>query len=160
MATFSVWRFDSADGAERAAALLRELDGADDAVRDAAVVTWEAGSRRPRTRQVGAPAAGALGSGFWDLLFGLVFFVPLLGAAIGAPTGAITGSLADVGITDGFVNRVRDEVIPGTSALFLLAGDAVVDRVHDGLATATTDGVIRVVLGPDEEAALREVFAD
>ena len=61
-----------------------------------------------------------MGGSFWGLLFGLIFFVPLLGAAIGAATGALAGSLTDVGIDDAFINKVRDQVTPGTSALFVL----------------------------------------
>ena len=65
------------------------------------------------------------------MLFGLIFFVPLLGLAIGAASGALFGSLADVGISDSFIKSVRDQVTPGTSALFLLSSDAVIDRVKE-----------------------------
>ena len=37
--------------------------------------------------------------------FSLLFFVPLLGAAIGAGIGALTGSIADVGIDDKFIDE-------------------------------------------------------
>ena len=77
-----------------------------------------------------------MGGAFWGLLFGLIFFVPLLGAAIGAASGALSGSLRDVGIDDSFINRVRDRVTPGTSALFLMSSDAVVDKVKDAFAGA------------------------
>ena len=77
--------------------------------------------------------AGALGGAFWGMLFGLIFFVPLLGMAIGAGMGALTGSMTDVGIDDAFIRRMRDEIQPGTSALFLLTSGAVVDKVQDGL---------------------------
>jgi uncharacterized membrane protein len=53
------------------------------------------------------------------VLFGLLFFVPLLGAALGALTGALSGSLVDVGVDDRFIARVREQVRPGASALFL-----------------------------------------
>jgi hypothetical protein len=61
---------------------------------------------------------------WWGLLFGLLFFVPLLGAALGAGFGALAGSLSDAGIDDEFIKSVREEVEPGTSALFLLTSDA------------------------------------
>lgn len=38
---------------------------------------------------------------------GLIFFVPLFGAAIGAATGALVGSVTDVGISDDFIKSVR-----------------------------------------------------
>ena len=156
MATLTVWRFDEADGAARSADRLGQLVLDDPlAIHDAAVVEWEAGDRKPRTRQL----AGELGGGFWGLLLGLVFFVPLLGAAIGTTTGALTGALTDVGIDDHFINRVRDQVTPGTSALFLLTADAVVGRVHEGLAELRPT-VIAAHLDDDQEAALRAVFGD
>ena len=88
---------------------------------DAATVVWEEGTKKPKTHQLASTTrAGALGGTFWGLLFGLIFFVPLLGAAIGAATGALAGSLTDVGIDDTFINKVRDQITPGTSALFVM----------------------------------------
>jgi uncharacterized membrane protein len=124
-------------------------------------VAWEVGKRKPRTRQrTSAGAAGALGGGFWGLLFGLIFFVPLLGAAVGAASGAIAGSLSDVGIDDGFINRVRDQVTPGTSALFVLTSNAVVERIHDAFSDGPQGELIFTDLTPDQESALREIFGD
>ena len=137
MATLTVWRFDTVDGAGAAADLLERLARDDRlVVHDAAIVEWEpgAGQAPDPPADPSTTASGALGGGFWGLLFGLVFFVPLLGAAIGAATGALAGSLTDVGIDDHFINRVRDQVTPGTSALFVLTSDAVVDRIHDAFA--------------------------
>jgi uncharacterized membrane protein len=169
MGTLAVWQLGSVDAASRSADLLGRLVRDDLLViHDAAVVEWARDDRRPRTRPLndaaptGAPTDGALtdgvlGSGFWGLLFGLVFFVPLLGAAIGATTGALAGALADVGIDDHFINRVRDQVTPGTSALFLLAPDSVVGRVHDELAELRPT-LITTHLDDAQEAALRAVF--
>ena len=161
MATLTVWRFDTTDGADRAAGVLLDLVDRDDiAPLDAATVVWERGKSRPRTRELFPDAAGhgALGGGFWGLLFGLVFFVPLLGAAIGAATGTITGSLTDVGIDDGFINQLRDRVTPGTSALFLLGSEAIVERVHETFAAGPHGDIIHTDLTPEQEAALREIF--
>jgi uncharacterized membrane protein len=155
MATLAVWQLDSADDAARSADLLERLARDDLLVHDTAVVAWEPGDRRPRTR----PLTGELGAGFWGLLFGLVFFVPLLGAAIGATTGALAGALTDVGIDDHFINRVRDQVTPGTSALFVLTSDSVVGRVHEAFAELRPT-VITTHLDDDQEAALRAVFGD
>jgi uncharacterized membrane protein len=148
VATLTVWQFGTADGASRAANLLdpRSID-------DAALVEWPAGDRRPRTRQL---SDGGLGSGFWGLLLGLVFFVPLLGAAMGATTGTLAGALSDVGIDDRFINRVRDRVTPGTSALFLITDDA--GALHEALVEGPRPEVIATDLDADQEAALRAVF--
>src|SRR3712207_2720273 len=101
-------------------------------IEDAAVVTWEQGKKKPKTRHLNNLAGmGALDGAFWGFLLGLIFFVPLLGMAVGAAAGALGGSLTDVGIDDDFINRVRDKVTEGTSALFLLESGAVVDRIRD-----------------------------
>src|SRR5262249_56986387 len=125
------WKFATPNGADDALTTVEKLQNeALIQVQDAAVVSWESGRRRPKTREMhSTKRAGALGGGFWGLLFGLIFFVPILGLAIGAATGALLGSLSDVGISDEFIDRVRAKVTPGTSALFLLSSDAVIDRV-------------------------------
>lgn len=159
MATLTAWKFASPDGADDALATLEKLQSeALIQVQDAAVVSWEPGRKKPKTREMhSTKKAGALGGGFWGLLFGLIFFVPILGLAIGAATGALFGSLADVGISDDFINRVRDEVTPGTSALFLLSSDAVIDRVASEFKETHAE-LISTNLSTEQESKLREVF--
>src|SRR5215831_18071139 len=48
--------------------------------------------------------------------FDLIFYIPLVGAAIGAATGPLVGSMTDVGISGDFIKNVRDEVAAGISA--------------------------------------------
>jgi uncharacterized membrane protein len=162
MATLTVWKFDTPQGAEDATRTLQELARAKLVVlHDAATVTWEQGTKKPRTRQLASTTgSGALGGSFWGLLFGMIFFVPLLGAAIGAATGALAGSLSDVGIDDNFINKVRDQVTPGTSALFLMSSDAVLDKVHAAFADHRPAELLFTNLSTEQEAALRDVFAD
>jgi uncharacterized membrane protein len=162
MGALTVWTFDTADGATEASRTLGELAGEDAlVVHDAATVSWETGTRKPTTHQLHDLAgAGTLGGAFWGLLFGLIFFVPLLGAAIGAASGALSGSLSDVGIDDTFINRVRDQVTPGTSALFLMSSDAVVDEVKDALVGHGPSELLITNLSQEQEDALREVFAE
>lgn len=163
MATFSVWKFDSADGAENTLTTLERLQKEElIRVHDAAIVTWPEGRRKPKTEQLRSmTTSGALGGAFWGMLFGLIFFVPLLGLAVGAATGALAGSLTDVGIDDGFINQVREQVTPGTSALFLLTSDAVQDKVKDALSSdAGHAELIHTNLSNEQEARLREAFAD
>jgi uncharacterized membrane protein len=90
-------------------------------------------------------------------LFGLIFFVPLLGAAIGAAAGALAGSLTDVGITDSFIREVREKVTPGTSALFLLSSEAVYDRLAAELQGFDAE-LISTNLSNEQEAQLRDAF--
>ena len=159
-ATLTVWKFDTPDGADQAVETLEEL-GRENIVtiHDAATVSWAAGAKKPKTRQLSSTTGtAALGGAFWGMLFGLIFFVPLLGAALGAATGALTGSLADVGIDDGFINKVRDQVTPGTSALFAMTSDAVVDKVKDAFRAHKPVELIFTNLSDEQEAALRQVF--
>jgi uncharacterized membrane protein len=159
MATLTAWKFASPYGADDALATLEKLQSEQlIQVQDAAVVSWEPGRNKPKTRELHSmKRAGALGGGFWGLLFGLIFFVPILGLAIGAATGAIFGSLSDVGISDAFINSVRQKVTPGTSALFLLSSDAVIDRVAAEFKDSNAE-LISTNLSNDQEAKLREAF--
>jgi uncharacterized membrane protein len=159
MATLTAWKFGSPYGADDALATLEKLQSeALIQVQDAAVVSWEPGRSKPKTREMhSTKRAGALGGGFWGLLFGLIFFVPILGLAVGAATGALMGSLTDVGISDSFIKRVRDQVTPGTSALFLLSSDAVFDRVKAEFGNSDAE-LISTNLSADQEAKLREAF--
>jgi uncharacterized membrane protein len=129
-------------------------------IHDAAIVSWREGAKKPKTRQLTSLAGvGALGGAFWGMLFGLIFFIPLLGMAIGAGIGALTGSLSDVGIDDSFIRRMRDEIQPGTSALFVLSSGAVVDKVEEAFAGQQMM-LVETNLSHEEEAKLREVFLD
>lgn len=161
MATLTVWKFEDADGADRALATLGDLSTQElITVQDAATVSWPDGAKKPKTRQAAnLTAAGALNGTFWGMLFGLLFFVPLVGAAVGAAMGALSGSLADFGIDDTFIDRVRGEVQPGSSALFVLTSDAVVDRVAAEFQ-GTHAQLIHTNLSGDEEANLRAAFGE
>jgi len=159
MATLTAWKFSSPYGADDARATLEKLQSEQlIQVQDAAVVSWEPGRKKPKTRELHSmKKTGALGGGFWGLLFGLIFFVPILGLAIGAAAGAFFGSLADVGISDEFIERVRQKVTPGTSALFLLSADAVMDRVKAEFKDSSPE-LISTNLSAEQEAKLREAF--
>ena len=161
MATLTAWTFPGVGDAERAVQQLQSLQAQKlVTIQDAAIVSWETGKKKPKTRQLNnLTGAGALGGAFWGMLFGLLFFVPLLGAAVGAAMGALTGSMTDVGIDDNFINGVKQRVTPGTSALFLLSSDAVVDRVKEGMGEFKGE-LIASNLSSDQEAKLREVFSE
>ena len=159
MTTLTVWKFDSADGARGALDVLQRLQKEElIQIVDAAVVTWPQGRRKPKTEQLHSLAgAGALGGSFWGLLFGLLFFIPLLGMAVGATVGALSGSMADVGIDDDFIRKVRSEVQEGTSALFVMSANAVADRVL-GEFRGSGAHLVSSNLSSEQEAKLREVF--
>ena len=160
MATLTVWKFNSAEGAGDAVEKLGELQRQElIKVHDAAIVEWPERKKKPTTRQLhNLAGAGAMGGAFWGFLFGLIFFVPLLGMAVGASMGALTGSLADVGIDDSFIAQVRSKVTPGTSAMFVMTSDAVVDKVSEAFQ-GTDMELVQTNLSGDQEQQLRTAFA-
>ncbi len=161
MGALTVWKFDTTGGAENALALLERLQKEQlIEIDDAAYVYWPEGRKKPKTEQLHhLTGAGALGGSFWGLLFGLIFFVPILGLAVGAAVGAMAGSMANVGIDDDFVRQVREQVTPGTSALFVMSRNAVGDRVLEQFRT-TGASLISTNLSKEQEDKLREAFSE
>jgi len=163
MATLTVWKFDDASGAQRALTVAEDLQKQHLIdLQDGAVVTWPVGAKKPQTIQMHTLAgAGALGGAFWGLLFGILFFIPLVGIAVGAAAGALGGSMKDIGIDDDFIKDVRQKVTPGTSALFVLTSNAVLDRVKNAMDEAGLRGeLIHTNLSDQQEQALRETFSE
>ncbi len=159
MATVTVLKFPTAEGAN--GALLQVQDLAKQhliKLHDAAIVTWPVGKKSPQTRQlVDLVSAGALGGMFWGALFGVIFAVPLFGMAVGATLGALRGSAADYGIDDDFIKRIREQVTEGTSALFLMTSEAVMDRVVEAMKSLKFE-IIATNLSKEQEQKLREAF--
>lgn len=161
MATVTVLKFATVEGAENALRTIKELQTEHlIKVHDAAIVTWPVGKKKPRTRQaVDLVAVGALGGMFWGSLFGLIFLNPLLGMAVGTAFGALGGAFQDFGIDDEFIKRIRSQVGEGTSALFLMTSEAVTDRVVEGMKGMQFE-IIATNLSKDEEQKLREAFGE
>ena len=159
MANLTVWKFNTVDGAEKAIAKLGELQKQHlIEVQDAAIVSWEPGKKKPKTRQaVPTGTLGALDGAFWGMLFGLLFFVPIFGMAVGALAGALSGHFADYGINDQFIKDVRAKVTEGTSALFLMSENATVDKVLEAFSGEQME-LIQSNLSGEQEAKLREHF--
>jgi uncharacterized membrane protein len=159
MATLSVLKFDTPNGAEQLLDTLKNLQKQQlITLQDAAIVTWPADKKKPKTKQLmNMAGVGALDGAFWGMLFGLIFFIPFLGLAIGAAMGALAGSMADVGIDDNFIKQTREKITPGTSALFLLTSGATVDKVVDALKQFKFE-LISTNLPKEQEDALRSAF--
>lgn len=162
MATLTIWRFDTPDGARHAAKRVESLARNQlITVHDAAIVWWQPDAKRPKLRQLNNLAGrGALSGAFWGMLFGFIFLMPFLGAAVGAAAGAAGGALTDVGIDDDLIRNIRARLTPGTSALFLLTSDAVVDKVRDVFAGHDEPQLLFTNLSAAQEEALRSVFAE
>jgi uncharacterized membrane protein len=162
MATITVWEFDAPDKAQRALALLGDLSKQRlIEVFDAAIVTWPADAKKPKTQHMtDLTTAGALDGAFWGMLLGWIFFMPFLGMAAGALAGGLSGHFADYGIGSDFIQTVRSKVTPGTSALFLLTGQVTIDKVVDAAKQAGLQGeLIQSNLSVAEETKLKEAYA-
>jgi uncharacterized membrane protein len=135
MASLTVLKFNTPEGAGQMLEKVKRLQKQQlIKLQDAATVTWPAGKTAPKTKQlVNLAGIGALDGAFWGMLFGLIFFVPFFGMAVGAAFGALGGKMQDYGIDDDFIKKVRTQVTEGTSALFLLTSDAVMDKVTEQL---------------------------
>lgn len=161
MATVTVMKFEDVEGARTTYHKLGAMSKEHLlTIHDAAIVEWQEGKKRPKTQQVNdLVAAGGWSGAFWGLLFGVIFLVPILGMAVGAAMGALSGSLADIGIDDDFIAKIRLEVTEGTSALFLMTSDEVVDRIKAGLGDAEFE-IIATNLSEEQEEALKAAFGD
>jgi uncharacterized membrane protein len=160
MATVTVLKFPTAEGA---AHLLHRIEALQKqqliTVLDAAIVTWPAGDRHPKTKQaVNLVCLGASTGMFWGALFGLIFFAPFAGAALGAAAGALGGAFRDYGINDDFIRDVRAQITEGTSALFLMSSGAVIDRVGEALKGERFE-ILSTNLSHEQEEKLRQAFA-
>ncbi len=160
MANLVVLKFDTADGAEKGLELAVSLQKQELLqIKDAAIVTWPTGKKRPKTRQhPGLASAGALDGAFWGLLFGILFFVPAFGMAVGAAIGALSAHLSNYGIDDDFIKQVRTKVTEGTSGLFLLLGAITADRVVEAFKGAPHFELIASNLTHEQEQKLKDAF--
>jgi uncharacterized membrane protein len=157
----TVFKFDTADGAQKMLNLVMVLSSQElITLDDAAIVTWLQGNKRPKTKYLNdLTGAGALGGAFWGLLFGLIFFIPFFGMAVGAAMGALAGKFSDYGISKTFIKDVGEKVTEGTSALFLMASDVVIDRVSEAVRQKGWEfEIISTNLSKEQEQQLRLDF--
>src|SRR6478609_6649456 len=93
---------------------------------DAVIAVKDHGGHIKLNQLLSTTAVGAVSGTFWGTLIGLIFLMPLAGAAIG-------GALTDVGINDRWMKEVAASIQPGTAALFLLIRKVTADKVLEGL---------------------------
>src|SRR4029450_666074 len=67
---------------------------------DAVIAVKDDKGRIKLNQLLNTTTAGAVSGTFWGTLIGLIFLMPLAGAALGAASGALGGALTDVGIND------------------------------------------------------------
>jgi len=102
--------------------------------------------------------AGAVSGMFWGTLIGLLFLMPLAGAAVGAASGALGGKLTDLGINDDFMKSAAKTLQSGNAALFLLIRKMTTDKVLAALQ-GVGGTVLRSSFDETQEAALQEALA-
>jgi uncharacterized membrane protein len=66
--------------------------------------------------------------------------------------------MVDYGIDDEFIKKTREQVTEGTSALFLMTGGAVVDKVVEQLRGEQME-LISSNLTAEQEQQLKDAFA-
>jgi uncharacterized membrane protein len=125
---------------------------------DAVIAIKDEHGRVKLNQLLNTTTAGAVSGAFWGSLIGLIFLMPLAGAAIGAASGAIGGALTDIGINDRWMKEVAAAIQPGTAALFLLIRKVTPDKVLDGLR-GEGGTVMRTSLDHTKEAALQAALA-
>jgi uncharacterized membrane protein len=161
MTTFTVWKFDTPEGAERASAILKGAarDGLVN-VLDHAVVSWPVGASHPDTKHSHDEAKRGAGWGaLWGLLIGTLFFVPVVGGVAGAAIGAISKATQDAGIDKKQLETIRTEITEGTSALFAVTEEGDLDRLGErfaGMGTHST--LVATNLTDAERDVLLETF--
>lgn len=125
---------------------------------DAVVAVKQESGRVKLIQLMHTTATGALSGGFWGLLIGAIFLMPLLGASIGAASGALTGALTDVGINDRFMKELSAKLQPGNAALFVLIRRMTTDKVLEAIK-GTGGAVVQTSLDHTKEQALRDALA-
>src|SRR3974390_1653578 len=103
---------------------------------------------------INTTAVGAVSGAFWGSLIGLIFLMPLVGAALGAASGSLAGYLNDVGINDKWMKETAAAIQPGTAALFVLVRKVTADKVLEGLK-GEGGKVLKTSLDHTKEAALQ-----
>ncbi len=138
----------------KAAAVLADMKEQEDFpladLDDAAVVIKKKNGkiRLKQTKEV-TPGEGALGGSMVGLVTGIVTIInPLVVAIIGGVGGVLWGLFNDVGIEDKFMKSVGQHLVPGSSAIFILARPELRDTVIGELETF--DGVIFETDVPDK----------
>jgi uncharacterized membrane protein len=159
MTAFTVWKFDDPTGAERAVKVLR--DAASDGlvkIIDHAVVSWPETADRPRTEHGHDDPKRAAGWGaLWGVLAGALFLVPVVGGVVGAGIGALSKATEGTGISKDDLTRIRTELTPGTSALFIVTEEGDLDRLAERFRF-TDVKLIHTNLTDAERSVLLETF--
>jgi uncharacterized membrane protein len=126
---------------------------------DAVVAVKDSNGNIKLNQLINTTAAGAVTGTFWGALIGLIFLMPLAGAALGAASGTLGGYLTDVGIDDKWMKETAAAIQPGTAALFVLVRKVTADKVLERLK-GEGGTVLKTSLDYTKEAALQAALAE
>jgi len=134
---------------------------------DACVVVRDDDGKIHLKQSVNLVAIGASrGASFGMLmgtLVGILFMNPLAGllggGLYGAWRGALKGKLMDYGLNDEFVKSLGSTIEPGSSAIFLLVGKAVEDKIIPRLAQYEAT-VLKTSLSDEQEEKLKAALSE
>jgi uncharacterized membrane protein len=126
---------------------------------DAVVAVKDIQGRIKLNQLLNTTAAGAVSGTFWGTLIGLIFLMPLAGAAMGAASGGLGGALTDIGINDKWMKETAAAIQPGTAALFVLVRKVTADKVLERLR-GEGGTVMKTSLDHTKEAALQAALAE
>ena len=124
---------------------------------DAVVVTRDLEGKVKLHQTTGLVGRSAARGAMWGGLIGLIFLVPMIGAAVGAATGAAAAGLADVGVDDLFMKELGAKLQPGGAAVFVLVRQSTPDKVLPRISQYGGD-VIHSSLSQDAEETLQEAL--
>jgi uncharacterized membrane protein len=119
---------------------------------DAVVAVQDANGRLKLSQLFQPVKQGAVSGAFWSSLIGLLFMMPLKGAAF-------DGRLTDLGINDEFTKQVARTLQSGNAALFLLIRKMTTNKM---LAELSSVGgtVLRSSFDESKEEVLQAAFAE
>lgn len=158
MSNLFVLTFDNPDEAAQVRETMRSAQRADYMSLDdsAVLIRDEDGKYHVKNEMDRGVKIGAVGGGLLGLLIGGLFF-PVAGLLVGALAGGLVGASAGVGLDKKFIQEVKDEMEPGTSALFLIVREANADVAVAALKPYK--GTVRyTTLDPDDEKGLRRIL--
>jgi uncharacterized membrane protein len=123
---------------------------------DAVIVEHRQGGKM-KLHQPSLGGIGAASGALWGGLIGLIFFMPLVGMAIGGAAGAAGGAMSDYGIDDKFMKELGEKLPEGGAAVFVLVKEATADKVVPEIAQYGGH-VIQSSLSTEQETALQEAL--
>lgn len=161
MPSLTVWSFPTPLGVDAGELHLKRLvEQKALVVHDAIAVIWMPGAPEATARHLrhdttrAATKGAALGA-----LIGTVLLVPVAGAAVGGTAAGAWTKLRGHAIDDAFVAELRERIVPGTSALFVLSSGARPDLVGPVIA-ASEATLLHAELGDEVPDELRALLGD